>query len=135
MAIRLDQLKRSYRVLGARLNASPEEHRAVVEEAAGILKHRRRKERSERRLERTDEDMLRLEDLLGEIARQMRPLKRQARAAERYEGLKSQGSATFAKGLEWVSLALGDESFKVVGCEGKKLSSTKTEDCYLLVQV
>ncbi len=79
--------------IGRVLNASPEEHRAVVEEAAGILKHRRRKERSERRLERTDEDMLRLEDLLGEIARQMRPLKRQARAAERYEGLKSQVTA------------------------------------------
>jgi chromosome segregation protein len=72
------------------LNASPEEHRAVVEEAAGILKHRRRKERAERRLERTDEDVLRLQDLLGEIERQLRPLRRQARAAERYDGLKSE---------------------------------------------
>ncbi len=72
------------------LNASAEDHRAVVEEAAGILKHRRRKEKAERRLERTDEDVLRLQDLLGEIERQMRPLRRQARAAERYEGLKSE---------------------------------------------
>ncbi|HWL50204.1 MAG TPA: AAA family ATPase, partial [Acidimicrobiia bacterium] len=39
------------------LNASPEDHRAVIEEAAGILKHRRRKEKAERRLERTDEDV------------------------------------------------------------------------------
>lgn len=74
--------------IGKVLSASEEEHRAVIEEAAGILKHRRRKERAERRLERTDEDMLRLQDLLGEIGRQMRPLKRQARAAERYEGLR-----------------------------------------------
>ena len=72
------------------LNASPEEHRAVVEEAAGILKHRRRKEKAERRLERTDEDVLRLQDLVGEIERQLRPLRRQARAAERYDGLKSE---------------------------------------------
>ena len=72
------------------LNASPEEHRAVVEEAAGILKHRRRKEKAERRLERTDEDVLRLQDLLGEIERQLRPLRRQARAAERYDGLRSE---------------------------------------------
>ncbi|HEY6635837.1 MAG TPA: AAA family ATPase, partial [Acidimicrobiia bacterium] len=79
--------------IGRVLNASPEEHRAVIEEAAGILKHRRRKERSERRLERTDEDMLRLNDLLGEIGRQMRPLRRQARAAEQYEGLKNQATA------------------------------------------
>jgi chromosome segregation protein len=62
----------------------------VVEEAAGILKHRRRKEKAERRLERTDEDVLRLQDLLGEIERQLRPLRRQARAAEVYDGLKSE---------------------------------------------
>ena len=72
------------------LSASPEEHKAIIEEAAGILKHRRRKEKSERRLERTADDLLRLEDLLGEIGRQMRPLKRQARAAGRYDGLKSE---------------------------------------------
>lgn len=72
------------------LSASPEDHRAVIEEAAGILKHRRRKEKAERRLERTDEDLLRLTDLLGEITRQMRPLRRQARAAERYQGLKDE---------------------------------------------
>ena len=72
------------------LSASPEDHRAVIEEAAGILKHRRRKEKAERRLERTDEDVLRLQDLIGEIERQLRPLRRQARAAERYQGLKSE---------------------------------------------
>jgi chromosome segregation protein len=72
------------------LNASPEDHRAVIEEAAGILKHRRRKEKAERRLERTDEDVLRLQDLLGEIERQLRPLRRQARAAASYEGLRNE---------------------------------------------
>jgi chromosome segregation protein len=76
--------------IGRVLSASDEEHRAVIEEAAGILKHRRRKERAERRLERTDEDLVRLQDLLGEINRQMRPLRRQAKAAEQYDGLKSQ---------------------------------------------
>ena len=76
--------------IGQILGASPEEHRAVVEEAAGILKHRRRKEKAERRLDRTDDDLVRLEDLVGELERQMRPLKRQARAAERYDGLKAE---------------------------------------------
>ncbi len=79
--------------IGMVLNASPQEHRAVIEEAAGILKHRRRKERAERRLERTDEDLVRLQDILGELARQMRPLKRQARAADRYDGLKAEAKA------------------------------------------
>ena len=55
------------------LNAGPDEHRAIIEEAAGILKHKLRKERALRRLERTDEDVLRLSDVLGEITRQMRP--------------------------------------------------------------
>ncbi|MCJ7755585.1 MAG: AAA family ATPase, partial [Thermoanaerobaculales bacterium] len=46
------------------LNAKPEDHRAVIEEAAGILKHRLRKERAVRRMERTDADVLRLRDIL-----------------------------------------------------------------------
>ncbi|MFQ5523222.1 MAG: chromosome segregation protein SMC [Acidimicrobiia bacterium] len=79
--------------IGRILSASPDDNRSVIEEAAGILKHRRRKERAERRLERTDEDMVRLQDLLGEIERQMRPLRRQARAAERYQGLKDEVAA------------------------------------------
>lgn len=71
------------------LNSGPADHRAVIEEAAGILKHRRRKDRAIRRLERTDADVLRLRDLVGELARQMRPLKRQANAAEQYAGLSA----------------------------------------------
>ena len=71
------------------LNAKPEDHRAVIEEAAGILKHRLRKERAVRRLERTDADVLRLRDILQELKRQMRPLRRQARAAERYDSVRS----------------------------------------------
>ncbi len=67
------------------LNAGPEQHRAVIEEAAGILKHKVRRQRAERRLERTDADVLRLHDLLGELKRQMRPLKRQAEAASRHD--------------------------------------------------
>ncbi len=67
------------------LSATGEDHRAVIEEAAGILKHRVRKEKAIRRLERTDADVLRLQDLLGELKRQMRPLKRQANAAARHD--------------------------------------------------
>src|SRR5690606_5709091 len=56
-------------------------------EAAGILKHRQRKDRAIRRLERTDADVLRLQDIVGELTRQIRPLKRQAKAAEEHAGL------------------------------------------------
>ncbi|MGH9021115.1 MAG: AAA family ATPase, partial [Acidimicrobiales bacterium] len=66
------------------LNSSPESRRAVIEEAAGVLKHRRRKERAQRRLDSTQENLERLGDLVREVRRQMRPLERQAASARRY---------------------------------------------------
>jgi chromosome segregation protein len=73
--------------LDAVLNARPEDRRAVVEEAAGILKFRKRRERAERRLEATEGNLLRLNDLLREVRRQLTPLQRQADAARRHGGL------------------------------------------------
>jgi chromosome segregation protein len=66
------------------LNASPTDRRAIIEEAAGILKFRRRKERSERRLATTEGNLLRLQDTLRELRRQLAPLQRQAEAAQRH---------------------------------------------------
>ena len=66
------------------LSARPEDRRAVIEEAAGISKHRRRKEKAERRLEATEGALLRAQDLLKEVRRQLRPLERQAEAARRH---------------------------------------------------
>ncbi|MFI5052919.1 MAG: AAA family ATPase, partial [Acidimicrobiia bacterium] len=73
--------------LDAVLNARPEDRRAIVEEAAGILKFRKRRERAERRLEATEGSLLRLNDLLREVRRQLTPLQRQADAARRHGGL------------------------------------------------
>src|SRR3974390_465297 len=66
------------------LNSRAEDRRAVIEEAAGVLKHRRRKERAERRLASTHENLERLGDLVREVRRQMRPLERQAVAARSF---------------------------------------------------
>ena len=76
--------------LDAILNSSPESRRAVIEEAAGVLKHRRRKERSERRLAQTQENLERLGDLVREVRRQMRPLERQAQSARAFADLEEQ---------------------------------------------
>ncbi|MEY4131286.1 MAG: chromosome segregation protein, partial [Actinomycetota bacterium] len=70
--------------IDAVLNARPEDRRAVIEEAAGILKYRRRKEKSERRLAATEGNLTRLQDLLREVRRGLRPLERQAEAARRH---------------------------------------------------
>src|SRR3989442_3699416 len=67
--------------LDAVLNARPEDRRLIVEEAAGVLKYRRRREKAQRRLEATEGNLLRLQDLLREVRRQLRPLERQAEAA------------------------------------------------------
>ena len=69
------------------LNSSAAERRAIIEEAAGILKFRRRKERAERRLTATEGNLLRLGDLLREVRRQLGPLERQADAARRHDSV------------------------------------------------
>lgn len=83
------------------LNGRPEERRAYVEEAAGILKHRRRKERAVRKLERVDADMERLGDVIGELRRQIRPLERQAELAKRAEEIEAELKG--ARLAVWVS--------------------------------
>ena len=65
------------------LRATPEERRGFIEEAAGVLKHRRRKERALRKLETMEANLTRVKDLTGEIRRQLGPLGRQAEAARR----------------------------------------------------
>jgi len=76
--------------LDAILNSSSESRRAVIEEAAGVLKHRRRKERAERRLDATLENLQRLGDLVREVRRQMRPLERQAASARHYGDVEAE---------------------------------------------
>jgi chromosome segregation protein len=79
--------------LDAALNARSEDRRLVVEEAAGVLKFRRRKEKAERRLEATEGNLLRLQDLTREVRRQLRPLERQADAARRHDAVAAELSA------------------------------------------
>jgi chromosome segregation protein len=69
--------------LEAILRATAEERRGFIEEAAGVLKHRKRKERAMRKLETMEVNLIRVNDLTGEIRRQLGPLARQAEAARR----------------------------------------------------
>jgi chromosome segregation protein len=65
------------------LHATPEDRRGFIEEAAGVLKHRKRKEKALRKLESTEGNLTRLSDLLSEIRRQLKPLGRQAEVARK----------------------------------------------------
>jgi len=73
--------------IDAVLNARPEDRRAIIEEAAGVLKYRKRKDRAERRLTSTDAGLTRVKDLMREVRRQLRPLEKQAEAARRHGDL------------------------------------------------
>ena len=73
--------------LDAVLHASPEDRRGFIEEAAGILKHRRRKEKTLRKLEAMQANLTRLSDLAGEIRRQLKPLGQQAQIAREAQSI------------------------------------------------
>ena len=76
--------------LAAILDSRPEDRRGVIEEAAGVLKYRKRRERAQRRLESTEANFARLGDLLREVRRQLRPLERQAEAAKKHEEMSAE---------------------------------------------
>ena len=65
------------------LNAGPEARRALIEEAAGVLKHRKRKEKALRKLDAMQANLTRLVDLTGELGRRLKPLGRQAQIARK----------------------------------------------------
>jgi chromosome segregation protein len=69
--------------LDAILTANPEERRGFIEEAAGILKHRKRKEKALRKLDSMQGNMARVQDLTNELRRQLRPLGKQAEVARK----------------------------------------------------
>jgi chromosome segregation protein len=69
--------------LDAILHAAPEERRGFIEEAAGVLKHRKRKEKALRKLEAMQANLNRLQDLTNELRRQLKPLGQQAEVARR----------------------------------------------------
>ncbi len=76
--------------LTAILEATPEDRRHIIEEAAGVLKHRKRKEKALRKLEAMQANLNRLQDLTAELRRQLKPLGRQAEVARRAVVIQSE---------------------------------------------
>lgn len=72
------------------VNSKPEDRRALIEEAAGTSKYKSRKLVAEKKLERTQQNLLRLSDIVREIERQIRAMEMQAKKAERYRTLKTE---------------------------------------------
>src|SRR5262245_3198081 len=72
------------------VNSKPEERRALIEEAAGTSKYKSRRVVAENKLDRTNQNLLRVSDIVREIERQIRSMELQAKKAERYRALKSE---------------------------------------------
>ncbi len=106
------------------LNARPEDRRSIIEEAAGVLKFRRRKEKAERRLDATEASLLRVQDLLREVRRQLRPLERQADAARRHGDLVAELGALqiFLAGRE-----ISSQRTRLTALAGEKVALHQTE--------
>jgi chromosome segregation protein len=110
--------------IDAVLNARPEDRRAIIEEAAGVLKYRKRKEKAERRLDSTEANLLRVQDLIREVRRQLRPLERQAEAARRHGELVTELKALqiYVAGREIASTRA-----RLVALAGDKANGVRTE--------
>ncbi len=76
--------------LDAVLMANPEERRAFIEEAAGVLKHRKRKEKALRKLDSMQGNMARIQDLTSELRRQLKPLGKQAEVAKKASAIQAE---------------------------------------------
>ena len=74
--------------IGAITDAGPDERRVFIEEAAGVTRYKMRKTEALRKVKTTNQNLLRVKDIITEIDRQMNGLKRQARKAERFKRLK-----------------------------------------------
>ena len=111
--------------LASILASKPEDRRALIEEAAGVLKHKQRKAKSERKLERMDDHLARVRDVVTEVQRQVKPLERKAKRALAYKEVSAQ--------LAEIDLALAVDDLRslqekwdgVIEAESKLLAQTK----------
>lgn len=88
------------------LQSKPEDRRAIIEEAAGVLKHKQRKAKSERKLDHMDQHLTRVKDVAAEVERQLGPLERKAKRARAYQDLAAE--------LSDLSLALAVDDLRTL---------------------
>ena len=76
--------------IGFIVNSRPEDRRSLIEEVAGITKFKARKKAAERRMESTEQNLLRVNDVVTELERQLATLRRQAKKAEKYKEMRAE---------------------------------------------
>src|SRR5947199_4258458 len=76
--------------IGLIVSAKPEDRRAIIEEAAGVTKYKARRKQAERKLEATEQNLLRLSDVVGEVGKRLQSLERAAKKAEKFRELRGE---------------------------------------------
>src|SRR3954471_23299550 len=76
--------------IGLIVSAKREDRRSIIEEAAGVTKYKARRKQAERKLEATEQNLLRLSDVVGEIAKRLQSLERSAKKAEKFRELRAE---------------------------------------------
>lgn len=84
--------------IGEILNGKPEDRRAIIEEAAGVLKYKKRKIESLKKLEKTNDNLSKIDLIINELSTNLEPLREQSEKAKKYESFKSE--------LESIEIAL-----------------------------
>jgi len=106
--------------IGKIITAKPLDRRSLIDEAAGITKFKIRKKESQRKIVATDQNLVRLKDIIAELKRQIDSLQRQAKRAERYRELKIQ--------VEDLELLLSSKQYLQMNEELKNLKSNFSEN-------
>ncbi len=92
--------------VGQIVSARPEDRRSFIEEAAGITRYKARRRAAERKLEYTQQNLLRVNDIVAELERRLGALERQAKKAEKYKRLKAEmrDIELHASSLKWIDV-------------------------------
>ena len=101
------------------LQSKPEDRRALIEEAAGVLKHKQRKAKSARKLEAMDNHLARVRDVAAEVGRQLGPLERKAKRAKAH----AEASAELSE----LKLALAVDDLRTLQGEWEKLLAAEKD--------
>jgi len=122
--------------IGLIVSSKPEDRRAIIEEAAGVTKYKARRKQAERKLEATEQNLLRLGDVVGEINKRLSGLERQAKKAEKFRELRSELknfellvacqahlSATSDEAVQAHELALASDAEKVAQAHVARLEA------------
>src|SRR5450755_5158150 len=114
--------------IGLIVSAKAEDRRLLIEEAAGITKYKSRKRQAEKKMELTQQNLLRVGDIVAEIDRNLASLKRQAAKAERYVAYRSEledlqlheASHRYLELAGWIKLEGGEVARLTEGAEGAR---------------